>query len=196
MVKRELSREYLEEHYINQGKTRYEISNETGVPAERIGSLLQQYDIKRYSVKRHGLSTHPLNYIWRGIKERCQNPNASNFKWYGGKGICVCDEWQEFMPFYSWAIQNGWTHGLTVDRIDGRKDYCPSNCRLISTKEQCRNRKSNVNITVDGVTHLQCEWEDILGLKPKILSKWKHRHDEEYVINRLRQEIYNAEQNS
>ena len=192
MAKRELSKSYLEERYIRQGKTRYEISGETGVSPERIGSLLQQYGIKRHSVKRHGLSSHPLNHIWLGIKERCQNPNADNYKWYGAKGIKVCEEWQSFMPFYKWAIKNGWTSGLTVDRIDGSKDYCPSNCRLITVKEQCRNRKSNVNITVDGITHLQCEWEDILGLKPKIISKWKHRHGIEYVINRLRQEVSNA----
>ena len=189
MGQHELSKEFLTEQYINQGKTRYVISAETGVSAERIGSLLQQYGIKRYSVTRHGLSAHPLNAIWNGMKERCNNPNADNYKWYGALGVKVCEEWLEFMPFYEWAIVNNWHDGLTVDRIDYSKDYSPDNCRLITMKQQCRNRRSNVYITVDGITHLQCEWEEILGLRNKIISKWKNRRGIDYVIDRLRQEM-------
>ena len=186
MPKRELSPEYLKKHYIDLNKTRYQISKETGVSSARIGSLLQQYGIKRYSIERHGLSAHPLNIIWCGIKERCQNPNADNYKWYGGKGVKLCDEWQEFLPFYNWAISHNWEHGLTVDRIDGDGDYSPDNCRLITIKQQCRNRKTNKSITIDGVTHLQCEWEETLGLSKKIIAKWRYRHDVDYIVSRLR----------
>lgn len=183
MSTRELSPEYLKYHYIDLRKNRYQISKETGVSPSRIGSLLQQYGIKRYSVERHGLCTHPLNIMWQGIKERCTNPAATNFKWYGGRGITLCNEWNNFCSFYDWAINHGWKEGLSIDRIDNSKGYSPDNCRFISHREQCRNRRSNVLITVDGVTHLQCEWEEILGLNKKRIAKWKHRHGEEYVIN-------------
>lgn len=183
-----LDKEWLQEQYITKGRTRRSISDETGLTPSRIGSLLQKYGITRYSVKRHGLSKHPLNAVWRGIKERCTNPNADNYKWYGAKGVTVCDEWMEFLPFYEWAIYNGWEAGLTVDRIDGTKDYSPSNCRLVTVRQQCRNRRSNVSINVDGEEHLQCEWEELLGLRRKVISKWKCEHGIDYVIERLRKE--------
>lgn len=187
-----LSKEYLEEHYIHRGETRYKISEETGVDPAKIGSLLQKYGIKRYTVNRYGLCLHPLNIMWSGMKERCKNRNAENYKWYGGDGITVCDEWNEFANFYNWAIRNGWEDGLSIDRIDGTKGYSPENCRFITHKEQCRNRRSNVHITVDGETHLQCEWEEILGLRRKIISKWKYRYGEKYVVDKIK-ELRNKE---
>lgn len=183
-----LDKEWLQEQYITKGRTRCSISDETGLTSSRIGALLQKYGITRYSVKRHGLSKHPLNVIWCGIKERCTNPNADNYKWYGAEGVAVCGEWMEFLPFYEWAIHNGWEPGLTVDRIDGTKDYSPNNCRLVTARQQCRNRRSNVSISVDGEEHLQCEWEELLGLRSKVIAKWKYEHDIDYVIERLREE--------
>ena len=185
---RKLSKEFLEEHYIRQGKTRYQISDETGVSPTVIGSLLQKYGLKRYSVKRHGLVNHPLNTVWSGMKERCQNPNADNYQWYGGRGITVCQEWQTFKPFYDWAVSNGWHPGLSIDRIDVNRPYEPDNCRFVTMKKQFRNRRSNKPITVDGETHLQCEWEELLGLRKKVISKWKYLYGEEYVVNRIREE--------
>ena len=184
----EISKEYLEDQYITQGKTRYQIEAETGVSAKDIGTLLQKYGIRRYSVERHGLVNHPLNTLWCGMKERCQNPNAENYEWYGARGITVCQEWQQFRPFYEWAVANGWEPGLTLDRIDVDKPYEPDNCRFITLKQQFRNRRSNVLITVDGETHLQCEWEELLGLHRKIIAKWKHRHGMDYVIEKIRKE--------
>lgn len=183
-----LDKEWLQRQYITNRRTRYSISDETGLTPSRIGALLQKYGITRYSVKRHGLSKHPLNVIWCGIKERCTNPNAHNYKWYGAEGVTICDEWMEFLPFYEWAINNGWEPGLTVDRIDGTKGYSPGNCRLASAQQQCRNRRSNVSINIDGEEHLQCEWEELLGLRRKVIAKWKHKHGIDYVIKRLREE--------
>lgn len=180
-----LSKEYLEEHYIKQGKNRYTISEETGVDAAKIGYLLQKYGIKRYSVDRYGLSNHPLNTIWCGMKERCTNRNADNYKWYGENGINVCDDWLVFINFYRWAVNNGWEPGLSIDRIDCSKGYSPDNCRFVTHKEQCRNRRTNVHITIDDETHLQCEWEEILGLRKKQIAKWKNEYGYEYVVKRL-----------
>lgn len=181
-----LDKEWLKNEYIHLGKTRKEIADETGLTPGRIGNLLQEYQIKRYSVQRHGHSRHQLNAIWCGMKGRCTNPNADNYKWYGADGIAICPEWMEFMPFYEWAITNGWKRGLTVDRIDGSKGYSPENCRLITVQEQCRNRRSNVIIEVDGERHLQCEWEELLGLPSKIIAKWKYRHGIDYVVGKIR----------
>lgn len=185
----ELSKEFLFEQYITFGKNRYEISRETGVNPVRIGTLLQKYGIRRYEVQRHGLCWHPLNIIWCGLKERCTNPNASSYKWYGGRGITICDEWSDFLKFYNWAIDNGWEPGLSIDRIDVDAGYSPDNCRFVPMQQQFRNRRSNVLITVDGIAHLQCEWEEILGLPRKRIAKWKYTHGEDYVVQRIHEEI-------
>ena len=191
----ELSSDYLREQYVDLGKTRTQISLETGVDPVRIGTLLQKYGIKRYTVQRHGLCTHPLYVMWCGMNERCNNPNAGNYKWYGGKGIGICEEWRDFLTFYRWALANGWKKGLSLDRINGLKNYSPENCRFVSHQQQCRNRVSNRPVTVNGVTLLQCEWEERLGLSSGMIAKWKSRHDMEYAVNRIREGLQRETQN-
>lgn len=186
----ELSKEYLQRHYIELGKNRYQISEETGVSPSRIGSLLQFYGIRRYTITRHGMCDHPLNIMWCGMKERCNNPNADNYKWYGGAGIKICPEWNnDFLAFYNWAVSNGWSNGLSIDRIDNTKGYSPDNCRFVTHRKQCRNRRTNVPITVDGETHLQCEWNELLGLNIHTIAKWKNRRGMDYVINQIRNRL-------
>jgi len=186
----ELSAEYLREHYIALGKTRYQISEETGVSPTRIGSLLQQYGIHRRAVKHHGLSKHPLNIMWCGMKERCNNPSADNYQWYGGKGIRVCDEWNNnFKAFFDWAQSNGWQKGLSIDRIDNSRDYCPDNCRFVDMKSQFRNRSTNLPITVNGETLLAVEWAERIGVPRSMIAKWKMRHGMDYTIQRISERI-------
>jgi hypothetical protein len=87
-----------------------------------------------------------LSIVFSGIKNRCNNPKAKDYKNYGGKGIKVCDEWRSFKAFYTWAVTNGYTidSKLEVDRKDGSKGYSPDNCRLISKAENNRNCSRNV----------------------------------------------------
>lgn len=77
---------------------------------------------------------------------------------------------------------------MSIDRIDVNKPYSPENCRFVTMKKQFRNRRSNVQIEVDGERHLQCEWEELLGLRRKIIAKWKNRNGMDYVVNRIREE--------
>ena len=181
-----MTEEDLRHEYIGEGQSRGYISEKYGVPKTKIGNLLQKYGIRRHHVVRHGLSKHPLNIIWHGMKERCLNPNAENYKWYGERGITVCQEWtQDFTAFYTWAIQAGWQPGSELDRINNDEGYSPENCKWVSHKQQCRNRRSNRAITIDGVVKLMCEWEEEAGMGPKILAKWKNRFGEEEMTRRL-----------
>ena len=100
------------------------------------------------------------------MKKRCLNRNRSDFKYYGGRGISVCEEWQfNFENFYNWAISNGYADNLTLDRIDPNKNYCPENCRWATQKEQCENRRNNRLITAFGKTHTISQWAQITGIK-------------------------------
>ena len=70
------------------------------------------------------------------MKRRCYNPNVDAYKYYGGKGVTICDEWREdYAKFKAWAYANGYEPGLTIDRIDSNGNYEPSNCRWITFAE-------------------------------------------------------------
>lgn len=110
---------------------------------------------------KHGLSSHPLMKIWSGMIERCHNPNCKHYSNYGGRGVKVCAEWRgDFKSFYDWAIENGWQNGLEIDK-DTKGDgylYSPSTCNIITKKENNRSKRSNVNITHEGVTKCLTDW--------------------------------------
>ena len=83
----------------------------------------------------------------------------------------MCDEWRnDFMSFYNWAVSNGYSNELTIDRIDYTGNYEPSNCRWVSYKKQANNKSSNVLITFNGITHTLSEWCYIVGIKQSTLN--------------------------
>lgn len=99
------------------------------------------------------------------MKQRCYNKNRDCYDNYGGRGIIVCDEWKDsFSNFYFWAIKNGYSDDLTIDRIDVDGNYEPNNCRWATRKIQDNNRRTNRYITIDGITHTLEEWIDIYGM--------------------------------
>lgn len=71
---------------------------------------------------------------------RCNNPNNRFYGYYGGRGIKVCNEWNDFNVFYAWALANGYSDSLTIDRIDNDSGYNPGNCRWVTMKVQNRNK--------------------------------------------------------
>ena len=76
------------------------------------------------------------------MKQRCHNPNSSKYRFYGAKGVSVCEEWRnDFESFYNWAMKNGYKDNLTIDRIDPYGNYEPSNCRWATLQEQQLNKR-------------------------------------------------------
>lgn len=110
---------------------------------------------------RHGYSGTRLHTIWKGMRQRCLNPGASGYKNYGGKGIAVCQEWEEFSPFKEWAEVNGYADQLQIDRIDASGNYCPGNCRWVTKRENTvlRNKhySGNKSFSRSKVTPEQAE---------------------------------------
>ena len=90
-----------------------------------------------------------LYRIWNGMKTRCSNPNKKEYKNYGGRGIKVCDEWVKYENFYNWAINNGYKHHLTIERINNNGNYEPSNCTWITIQEQQKNKRTTNLIKAD-----------------------------------------------
>lgn len=75
---------------------------------------------------------HPIYTVWRGMKERCTNPNHKNYNLYKGK---LCEEWYDSQAFIDWALVNGYEIGLTIDRINSDEGYKPDNCQFITAKQ-------------------------------------------------------------
>lgn len=96
---------------------------------------------KNYWAVKHDMSSSNLYRRWIGIKSRCLNPNNCNYKYYGGRGIGICEEWLNFNSFAEWAMSNGFDESLTIDRIDNDGDYCPSNCRWVTQRIQNINMR-------------------------------------------------------
>lgn len=119
----------------------------------------------------HGM-THTRQYkIWCAMKARCYDKNNISFKYYGGVGIKVCNEWRnDFLAFYEWAMKNGYADDLTIDRINTSGDYSPDNCRWITISEQQSNRRNNNPITYNGKTQILSDWAKELGISRKVLS--------------------------
>lgn len=120
---------------------------------------------------KHGMSRTPLYNTWRNIHQKCMNPNSPLYKYYGGRGICVCDEWKsDFIVFYNWAYSNGYHDGLTIDRIDNNGDYTPDNCRWVTMKEQSINKRNTSMLEYNGVVKPIKEWSDAFGFKREVLK--------------------------
>lgn len=119
----------------------------------------------------HKQSGTRLYGIWMGMKGRCYNPNDPVYKNWGGRGIEVCDEWRnDFACFYKWAVENGYKEDLTIDRINNDGNYTPKNCRWASPKQQARNRRSNINITIGNTTKTLTEWCELFDLPYKTVN--------------------------
>jgi hypothetical protein len=81
-----------------------------------------------------------------GIRARCNNINHLSYKNYGGRGVKVCKEWDNFENFYNWCIENNYSKELEVDRKDNDGDYCPENCRIVSKQVNTRNTRKSISI--------------------------------------------------
>ena len=88
----------------------------------------------------HGMSRTRLYRCWTDMKQRCDNPSNHFYARYGGRNITYCSEWATFEPFMNWALANGYSDLLTLDRIDNNANYSPENCKWSTQAEQAANK--------------------------------------------------------
>lgn len=120
---------------------------------------------------KHGLSHTTTHNSWIGIFQRCENPKCAEFKYYGARGIKVCEEWRDFACFLSDMGEA--PYGTSIDRIDVDGDYKKDNCRWVSHTVQVRNRRNTLMYTFNNETRSLAEWAELHNLPYKVLH---HRH--------------------
>lgn len=127
-----------------------------------------------------------LYVIYRNMKQRCYNAKKKEYKNYGGRGIIICSDWlSDFMIFYNWSINNGYSDNLTIDRIDVNGNYEPSNCRWVDHICQQNNMRTNRRITYKNETHTIAEWSRILKISPKLISDRLRNNSFEDILKKL-----------
>ncbi len=119
---------------------------------------------------KHGLHGSGPYWSWRDMKQRCFNLNNVSYKYYGGRGITICEEWLEYENFYAWAIENGHKSGLTIERINNNGNYEPKNCCWIPAQKQSENTRRSKYISYQGETKILKHWAKATGIRYSVLQ--------------------------
>lgn len=118
----------------------------------------------RFSI--HNMRQTRLYNVWSNMKSRCLNPKNKRFSSYGGRGICICKEWiDSFSTFSKWAMENGYSENLTIDRINVDGDYEPLNCRWVTKDVQSNNQRKTIRIEILGEIRSLKQWTNLMGWK-------------------------------
>lgn len=112
-----------------------------------------------------------LYNIWSLMKSRCFDTNNKDYHNYGGRGITICNEWLEFIPFRDWALNNGYLDNLTIDRRNNNLGYFPENCRWITSKENSWNRRTN-KLSFVIASNIRKEYKENLFTRKELSIKY------------------------
>lgn len=104
--------------------------------------------------RTHNESGTALYAIWMSMRQRCRNANNKDYKYYGGKGVGICSDWDTYLGFKGWAILAGYRKGLEIDRRDSKGGYNPNNCRFITHTENVRNS-----------SHTKLNWDKVCNIR-------------------------------
>lgn len=127
-----------------------------------------------------------LKRIYQNMKNRCYNDKSISYKYYGKKGVKICKEWlSSFDIFYNWAINNGYSKELTLDRIDNNKNYSPDNCRWSTVVEQNNNRSSCHYINYNNITLTLSQWAKKCNISPGNLLHKINKEGEKTALKSL-----------
>lgn len=131
---------------------------------------------------KYSIENKRMFQIWCNMHKRCKRNDQRDSKYYFGKGVKVCQDWDVYENFQSWAFENGYADNLTLDRIDSKGNYEPSNCRWITMAEQQRNKSNCYYVTINGVQKTLSEWAREIGIPRETL---RYRVEKNLPVNKL-----------
>jgi hypothetical protein len=133
----------------------------------------------------HGDSYKKLYKRWWGMKRRCYDKNYKGYITHGGRGITICEKWNnDYLSFREWSLNNRYKEELTLDRKDNDGNYEPNNCRWVNLTEQNRNRRNVVTITFRGKTLPLIVWCEMLGFNYNTDRHFLHKHSKVDLVNK------------
>lgn len=152
---------------------------ECGIEKPILGTDLKCRDVKSCGCLRGRKTTHDKSRTstyrcWSDMKQRCSNKTNKHYNDYGGRGIVVCNSWENFEQFLKDMGEK--PKGMSLDRIDNDKGYCLDNCRWATPKQQVKNRRNNRVVTYKGETKLLIDWCEEFG-KNYDCVRWRLDHD-------------------
>jgi len=112
--------------------------------------------------------------IWYGMRQRCYDKNCDHYHSWGGRGIKICERWQEYKNFL--ADMGRCPEGYSIERIDVNGDYCPENCKWIPMRDQSKNRRDTRRLTYCGTTDTLCQWAKRLKINPGTMHYFVKRY--------------------
>lgn len=118
----------------------------------------------------HGMKNHPLYVVWRSMRARCGHITKGTPN-YAGRGITVCDEWQDMGQFGAWALSNGYRRGLQLDRIDNDGNYEPENCRFVTQRVNLNNKRTTPKFSFFGEPLTCTEASRKFGIPPHTIRR-------------------------
>ena len=151
------------------GKQKIVLANNLVYEKTKSCGCLQKRRVSQTN-RTHGQSQTRLYGIWKGMRNRCYNPNARSYEDYGARGIQICSEWHDFDVFQDWALSNGYAEDLTIERKDCDGMYEPSNCEWISSSAQKKNTRRIHYIEHDGKVMSLADWSKHLGGGPNLVT--------------------------
>ncbi len=151
---------------------------------------VSEYDLLSGHIKSCGCLHKKYNFsnkerlyqIWKNMRRRCSDSTNKRWNSYGGKGIKVCEEWNDYRVFREWSLSHGYSDVLSIDRIDINGNYCPENCRWADAKTQANNTSRNVYFVYKGERLTKSQLAEKLGLSYCALQ---HRLDRGWDWDRI-----------
>lgn len=127
----------------------------------------------------------PLYLTWRSMVRRCCDPCNPCYEYYGGRGIGVCAAWLDYSAFKAWALNNGYAHGLELDRRNNDGSYEPTNCRFVTHRENAGNKRDSIIITSNGESHCMAEWSRrIYGNRHALRDRVRRGANAQHIIDK------------
>lgn len=157
---------------------------------KRMSELNRIVENCRHNWIEYKWNSKRLSLIYHDMKTRCYNSKRKDYKFYGGKGIIVCNEWLENpASFEKWAYKNGYKENLTIDRLNSNKNYCPENCRWLSKNNNSKYKSTTNIIEINNIRKSGREWSSYIGKSVNYINKMIRNKGLDKTITYLKEYI-------